>query len=302
MLNNLFQSKNLTVQSLTQEYNATTSSKVSWLFDILVATGIVLSGGLGVLAIGGSAVALAIGNAALCGVTGGAWTFSREALFKSYHYSADLDDTLEIIRNDLKLEYKTEDPNLKLDPCVGVRESKLESVYKKIDEKIKTFSDTVIESYQKYLDIFEFIVKSRENILGDPNKYCDIPVEQVLTDKDNEFKEIWLPILQDILDKWPQNSGPKINKTYTETRKTDFDEFFKSIDINPVTCVIPSQKSVLVNAIDDIKKFNGQPLIRSLKTRFTCRDETNGGNRKTRRLKKRRTQKQSRKRKMYKRK
>lgn len=302
MLNNLFQSKNLTIRSLTQEYNATSSSKVSWLFDILVATGIVLSGGVGSLAISGSAVALAIGNASLCGVTGGAWTFSRDALLKSYHYSADLDDTLEIIRNDLKLEYKTDDPNLKLDPCVGVRESKLESVYKNIDEKIKTFSDTVIESYQKYLDIFEFIVKSRENILGDPNKYCAIPVEQVLTDKDLELKQVWLPILQNILDNWPTITGKNIIAEYTKTRENDFKDFFKAIDnVTSQKCVLPTKKE-LAGAIGDIVKFNGQPLISSLKTRFKCKDETLGGNRKTRRLKKRRTQKQSRKRKLYKRK
>lgn len=314
MLNNLFQSKDLTVQSLTQEYNATSSSKVSWLIDILFASGIVLSGGLlGVFASSASTLALTIGNSTLCGITGGVWTFSREEILKSYHFSTDLDDTLKILKKEFDLHYNTSDTNKKLNDCPGVKESILKPVYKNIDEKIKQFSNRVMFSYQKYLDIFEFIVKSRQNILG--NKYCLPPTETILTEKDDEFKEIWLPILQDILDKWPQKTGPKINKTYTETRKTDFEKFFKAIDINPLICVIPTAKNVLVDAIDDIKRNSGTSLISSLKTRFLCNDTpqqvlqnsstsitktSSGGNGKTKCLKKRKIQKYSIKGKTYK--
>ena len=304
MLNNLFQSKELTVQSLTQEYNATSSSKVSWLIDILIASGVVLSGGLlGVFASSASTLALTIGNSSLCGITGGVWAFSRDAILKSYHFSKDLDDTLKKLKEEFDLHYNDSDTNKKINECPGVKESTLKPVYKGIDAKIKQFSDTVIVNYQKYLDIFEFIVKSRQNILGD--KFCNIPEKIVLTEKDTEFREVWQPELQDILDKWPSITGTKINARYIKTRQTDFDELFKAIGIN-IKCPNPTTQTQLKNAIDDMSKMSGQPLIDSLKKRFLCAEGNNpptlpkGGNRKTKRLKKEKTQKHSRKGKTYK--
>lgn len=328
MLNNLFQSGDLTVESLTQEYNATSSSKVSWLVDILFASGIVLSGGLlGVFASSASSLALTIGNASLCGITGGVWTFSREAILKSYHFSIDLDDTLTELKKQFDLHYNDLDENKKIRDCPAVRESKLKPVYKDIESKIKQFSDTVMVSYQKYLDIFEFIVKSRKNILG--NKICDVPETIVLSENDEEFKEIWQPVLQDIYNKWPagNKNSAKMIRTYTDTKETEFNNFFKALGID-TKCSKPSARRTLQDAIDDIKKKNGRDLVISLKTRFLCNDTPQGqssvtsttasdlsaassnpttsttsnssGGGKTRRLKKRKTQKHSRKGKTYK--
>jgi hypothetical protein len=319
MLNNLFQSGDLTVESLTQEYNATSSSKVSWLVDILFASGIVLSGGLlGVFASSASSLALTIGNASLCGITGGVWTFSREAILKSYHFSIDLDDTLTELKKQFDLHYNDLDENKKIRDCPAVRESKLKPVYKDIEAKIKQFSDTVMVSYQKYLDIFEFIVKSRKNILG--NKICDVPETTVLSESDEEFKEIWQPVLQDILNNWPTatKNSAKMIKTYTDTKETEFNNFFKALGIDN-NCKRPAKKRVLVDAIDDIERNNGPDLIKTLKTRFLCNDTPQGQSSvtstttsdltaasnssiggKTRRLKKRKTQKHSRKGKTYK--
>lgn len=311
MLNNLFQSNDLTVKSLTQEYNATPYSKVSWLIDILFASGIVLSGGLlGVFASGATNLALTIGNSTLCGITGGVWTFSRDEILKSYHFSTDLDDTLKILKKQFNLHYNDLDTNKKIKDCPSITETNLKPVYKDIDNKIKNFSDKVMVSYQKYLDIFEFIVKSRENILG--KKYCDKPEIIVLSEKDIEFKQIWLPILEDILNNWPTTTGTNIIRAYTKTREQNFNDFFKAIGIN---CSKPSKKKILSDAIDDINRMSGEDLIKSLKVRFLCKDEelaqqkpngigstSIGGNRKTKRLIKRKNKKILGKGKTYKRK
>ena len=253
MLYNLFNSDILSVKSLEDPYIAKPRHMIFLLMNMSAAF-IGLGIAAGVVAAIPSTLPIV---AAVTGTVGTCYTQYRGKIQDSYCISEDTRDVI-------KKLYKYF--NLKISDCddcaTSITNTALQPRYTQIKTDIDTFSQKVNNSYDKYNNIFNFIIETNLNIL--PQNKCDPLPDPIPLNQTDILIKSTLATLEDIVE--TDRTTWENNQQYINAGNT-----LLSVIPNKA-CTMPTTVAPLRTLISTIKGRQGEDLLNYLNTNLSCRD------------------------------